>query len=155
MKPSEIFNEGEEFERAKEFYWTTEMVLASEVDSVGFTWLADFRDPEQRKCGICSKVNDTNEFGSMNQYCSDKKCAALKKYWQIFGDLSHFSNFNIQNKDVKNRGNYLKARMKKFLNVTKLSQIPIELRYEFLLTAMIERMAHEQNTGKTPDQPND
>jgi hypothetical protein len=96
---------------------------------------------EDRTCYLCGHINHTDKVGRLSKHCQAPKCRMLWEYWC----LSPFPR-PCQALSFKRRS-YLGARIVSIfgLGSRKLYDIPQALLFDFLLSAMIERMAHEQN----------
>lgn len=125
-----------------EWYWLLEMAIADENEAC-YSNLEEYADPDNRKCQLCGAVCQTTDFGLMPRECSNKQCEALRKYWGVLG-FPRFSQLATTGKTAS-RSQYLKARIQKTFGCNRMSAIPFELRFDFMLSTMIERIAHESN----------
>ncbi len=128
-------------------YWSLEMVIADENYSP-YSDLEDYGKASQRACELCGSACITNEAGIIWS-CINEKCVELRSFWGIHGPLgfSHISS-GKPGLNRSNRYSYLKTRMRSILHCEKISEIPAEIRFVFLLSAMVERIAHEKNNTR-------
>ena len=149
MTPKELFSlvdtPGVEFGflSIADFYWTAEYFLARE-SGIPYSVLVS-STAEVRTCDLCGTICDTDEYGRVPRQCDNKQCATLREFWLIVG-FPRFTNMVSQRNP---RYSVLKNRMKTFLGCNNLAEIPKEIRMDFLLNFMIERIADEQNNRGT------
>lgn len=141
MTPNELFSlsglcESINFDAVAGIYWEVEAEIADEL-GIGYSWLANCT-PYDRQCRLCGTLCETNEFGSIPRNCDNPRCASVRTFWGI-QSFPRCDIFNYRG----NRGPYLRKRMERHFGASKLSEIPDEIRFEFLLSAMLERIAHE------------
>jgi hypothetical protein len=118
-------------------YWALEMELAGEM-GVAYCDLEEC-DIDTRTCATCGTVNHTDQWGSITRECQNDKCQMARSYWGIVGYIYQFTHIGGD----KLRAAWLRTRIDKMFGEKKLSAIPEEIRLEFLLSAMIERMTFE------------
>lgn len=127
-----------------EVYWDIELMIADEDDAPwSEAWLSA---KDERACALCGHVCETTQFGDVPTECEDKQCQAVRSFWKIHGNVTEFSRFGGD----RARSAYLRSRMNGVLGVSALREIAREIRFEFLLNTMIERLAHEhqQDNGR-------
>lgn len=119
-------------------YWWLEFRIADEI-GVYYSNLEE-TDKESRTCSICGALTDTTEYGRVSTICSNNDCEKLRVFWGINESVDKF--WHISGK--KEKSNWLRYRIKRTFHTGQmLSVIPKQLRFEFLLMAMIERLAYE------------
>lgn len=118
-------------------YWDLECAIAS-YECAAFSE-TELKDKSTRECWLCGHISNTDESGSVPKVCDNKKCAQVWIYWKISRfPCAHFINAQ------KNREDFLRTKIRKEFNSSKLSSIPREIVGVFLLNAMIERISIEQ-----------
>lgn len=130
-----------EFDTLAESYWYLEMRIADENDAAYSN--LELGDPQERTCQVCGTVCQTTESGILPRNCDNSQCAGLRDFWGV-QEFPAFQRLTYQGLKKK-RADYLKSRLQMFFGCTSFKQIPNELRFDFLLTAMVERVAYEKN----------
>lgn len=150
MLPSEVFSiEYSEWERERFIdpasrYWALEMEIAERNDAM-YCDLEEC-DIESRTCAMCGSVNDVNVWGWLPRECNYDKCQDIRSYWGI----SEAVYMCVRMSCDKARAGWLRTRIKSvFETGGTLSHITKELRFDFLLNAMIERMSIEDRKNNT------
>lgn len=147
MIPSEVFSLELDlylrtwYRDAVSKYWEIEMEIAGE-HGIEYCDLEQC-DIESRTCAVCFTINDVDSPGYfLPQICANNDCQEIRKYWGITASVSEFSYIRCE----KTRAAWLRNRIKKVFHTgSSLSHINEDLRFDFLLNAMIERIAIEAN----------
>lgn len=129
-----------------ETYWELEQLIAYEQNN-SFSDIED-RDPRRRTCRICGYISDTDESGTFPRECANQMCQAVREFWVIYPYPMNNRIGSVGNKKTSTaatRAFYLKARIKAMFGQPSLSEIPSEIKLDFLIMTMIERIAHEAN----------
>lgn len=125
-------------------YWDLETYL-SYVLGIPFSSL-DMADPEYRTCPICGTVSRTSNSGGYPDECSNAQCQEIRSFWGI-GNGWSISSLGF--KSNTNRGTYLRNRIRSTFGERErkhdawLIKVPESLRFVYLLSIMVERIAHE------------
>lgn len=135
-------------------YWDVEMAIA---DSMGAGWTnLDLQDPDERTCTVCSKVHCTTESGFVPSTCDTPYCASVRKYFGL-GHKITMSQFSRHDKETGLRRRVLEHRISKLLGTgstvegfiyKNILTIPKQIRFDVLLTTMLERMVHEKDNRR-------
>lgn len=144
MTPHEFFTHiekvaeanGESVEHTLDAYWAFEFGLAG-IAGARTSFLKYMQDPADRTCSLCGHVNDTDERGELPDFCANPRCAEVRRFWCINGI------WTFTPKATTKRGAFLRSRLEMVFGVRTIHAAPEELRFEFLASAMIERIAHE------------
>lgn len=128
--------------------WMLEARIA-DGHECAYSWIDDCSITD-RTCVLCGSICDTAACGGIPRECPTEYCAKLRSFWNI----NHFPSARIysgakKESDTYLRYGYLRSRMEKIFNTKSILDVPFELRVNFLLSAMIERMSHEKNNRRT------
>lgn len=141
-----------------DYYWSLQEQIAEDVNHAPYDDIEEYREPNNRSCFICGAIHQTSEKGGFKgKSCTTKHCKNIKSFFDLRGNINE-PQYLISGKEtvneILNRASWLrrfinKAGFEKVHYGGALAQIPEEIRFEFLLNAMIKRIAHED--GKNYD----
>ena len=129
-------------------YWTLELGIA-DGNGCSYSSLDLYGDSINRTCQICGTVCNTSNCGELPRNCENRQCASMREFWGVLGFPTFYrlKSSGIKNKEAA-RPQYLKTRMRLIFGCNRISEIPAELRFDFLLSTMVERIAHEANNRR-------
>ena len=118
-------------------YWMLEIKL-SDAQGLAYSYIDDCLE-EYRTCYICGTIQGTNEFGEIPDECINKRCKQIRNYWKIKKLCPYFITMHHGGQSA--RFYWLKKRIKTLFNGSQIRDIKKEIIFEFLLTAMLVRIA--------------
>lgn len=157
MRPSEVFNDAIYGDHTSyggycspvSNYWDIEMAIARTMDTP-YSSLEDYREPEDRTCGICGALYGTAEHGGLPA-CSNQECSELRTYWQFTAALCKPARAvgNWRDAERKARSNWFTRALKDHFGVSTIIQLDKAIRLDALLTLRLMREAieHKQHTS--------
>ena len=127
-------------------YWRFEMML-SDAHGWAYSFIADSQDPSERTCGICGTVCGTDTHGRNPRVCENKQCQQVREFFSINNEVAYpryWNKFSLKAKTTRaKRASFLKRKISEIPMAKRLIDIDESILFEFLLNAMIERIAYE------------
>lgn len=137
-----LFERGDAAPSFIECYWWAEMDMAHFEDRP-FSDLEILGSEEKRRCEICGTVSNSNNDG-LCESCDNAACEEIRGYFSICDyPYARRKGGAGANNHVGLRAAFLGGKLRSD-GYKRISDIPVDIRFNYLITAMLERVVSEK-----------